>query len=535
MSVSSTLGNFQNKADMQKKRADFFKTLNLQADLNRKYEEAMIQRAQNERLGIQPITGMPRSVEDGRLDDLGQQKIALRHLESIMNASQALKALNDLGVEDIKKLNTFWGKFAAQIKGIQNIDADFFRRLFANFMQYVDETGDLMRPIPLKESTISKLPQELMDAWTAWSRQMIDPMTGEVVNLPTLIRETAEALSRTLQEVKREVAAETATESAETSPFSPGRPPIPSRPSRSVSESFARAREPFMSPTGSRPVPTPQRSPSPSRPASPGSRSRVQEIAEAEGFPSPIYTAETLSRNTAGRLYRAIRDQDALADMKMADIRAILKPTEKIIRTKEEGFRVLEQEFGTPVPMQPFETEMSGTGARRRRGGVATSSAQKKNLGYRSDGSIRYARGLMFGSGLVAQRSNDYVSFGKYILNTDALQHGVLHVKFPSLQAIAGVPPRQVSSEFVKLMNYILDNNMMHDNLFSNMSASEQTYMTYLLQRSQMKKKLRKQEHAPLNEQARRFELLRGIIKAGNDDPSVMGEMRSVLHRLVRV
>lgn len=539
MSVSLTLGNFRNKADMQKKRADFFKTLNLQADLNRKYEESMIQRAQNERLGIQPMTGMPRSSEEGRMDNVGQQRIALGHLESIMNASQAMKALKELGMEDVKRLNTFWKAFSTQIKGITNIDADFFRRLFANFMKYVEESDELARPIPLRESTIKRLPQDLLDAWTQWSAMQIDPLTGRVAELDTLVRDTAEALSRSMQDMKREVKAE--TREVGTFVDMDQQDPSQERPTpRSRSSTIS-----SIGSTSSVPPPSAaaQRLAAVSRAAQEQQRTRqkevqMQDILNELGFRNlGSASMRDLTFEQGAKIYWELKENDLLSVLKKQAILALLKPHSiQSIGTIQQGLEELASLYPRSSKPSTFETETTGTGARRRKAKSAMPVAkaeEKKRISYRPDGSIRYARGLTFGGSIVSE--NEFVPFGKYVLNTDSLDTGVVHVRFPSLQPIQGVPQRAVSPQFVKVMYYILDNNMLHERLFNELSSSEQTYLTYLLQRSQMRKNLVKQERVvPTNEQTRRFELLRGIIKAGNNDPSVMSEMRSVLQRLIK-
>lgn len=205
MSFAYDIRNLKDCQDYKQKRADFFRTLHLQQKLNRNYEQAMTQRYQMEKLGIQPIGEAPRSLEDEKKDFLLQQNLLLKNALTIMKPEEARKLLFLLNNQEVYDFNTHFKGISEAVKGRTNISADFMKRVFQRYLLVLKATGGTGIPIPLSEETLSKLPGDIVDGWQNFARGSIDPTTGGPYDLNDLIRNTAAAVNRTPEDVAREV------------------------------------------------------------------------------------------------------------------------------------------------------------------------------------------------------------------------------------------------------------------------------------------------------------------------------------------
>lgn len=221
MSFVYDIRNLKNCSDFKSKREEFFKLLRLQARLNRNYEQAAIAREQMEELGITPVPQSRRSMEDEAKDLILQQQLAMKNLQSIMADDQARAVINKMAEDQVYMLNSEFGRLRPYLEGRTNITAEFFNKVFDHYKAWLASTGGTGVPIPLRESTIEKMPGDLKDEWMNFSRQDVDPMTGKTPDLDELIRRTADALNRTEEDVKMEVDDEVKMEEEQAQPSTP--------------------------------------------------------------------------------------------------------------------------------------------------------------------------------------------------------------------------------------------------------------------------------------------------------------------------
>jgi hypothetical protein len=542
MSVSSTIGNIRNARDLQNKRADFFKTLKLQADLNKRYEDAMIQRAQIERMGVQPVQQIPRSMEEERRDELGQQQIALRHLESILTASQAMKALKDLPMEQIYLLNRYWGKFKETIRGIRVDDADYFRRLFLNFLSVAEETEDFIRPIPLRESTLARISGDLQDMWNGWSRGQIDAMTGKQMELARLVERTAMELKRSAQDVAAEIKAEQAAQKRidDTGVEGVARMFAQTKPTKGKAKKLAPAKaEPKL----------------------------IEQTAFDIGLTtSPTAKIESVpfTQERAVQLTTALRDANLTDSLTAKQMRAILQPFGKTGRTRADLLsKINEFVLGSATVAVKEEGRgglyMTPPPPKRGKGGVQyalqpTMETSRVHTVYRGDGKLR--PGMMkpvhlFGRGIAPQappikRENNYRQFGKYLVNMKYLDQGILALYHETMKRVSAIPQRMISPQFQDIVYTILEKEQLPRSKFYKLSEMEQSFLDDVLRRAWLNEKLgmggniasRKKPSLAQpcpedDEDMRRFHLLKGIVIAGNNDKRVVNELMSYLHKFV--
>ena len=212
MSFVYDIRNLKDCKDFKNKREDFFKMLRLQAKLNRNFEQATIARQQMEQLGVTPVMQARRSLEDESKDLMLQQQLAIKNLLTIMTPEEARRTIHVLTDEDVYFMNTEFGRVAPFLQGRTNITANYFKHVIQRFKLYLQSTAMTGIPIPLRDTTLQRLPGDLLDEWDHYMRQHIDPTTGTTVDLEELIRRSAEILNRTVDDLKQEVAEHDAME-----------------------------------------------------------------------------------------------------------------------------------------------------------------------------------------------------------------------------------------------------------------------------------------------------------------------------------
>lgn len=206
MSIIYDIRNLKTPQDLEMKRTNFFKTLRLQAKLNRDYEDNMIARQQIDKLGLAPMLDVPLNQESERTEVLLQYDIAVKHLMTIMEEQQALYALGRLTDEEVFQLNSRWEDISPILDSKQSImSGQFFIMFFRRYLDNLEREGGLGNEIPLLESTIHQLPQDVRGLWLQFSKGHIDSQTGKPWTLDTLIGITASSLARSIQDVQNEV------------------------------------------------------------------------------------------------------------------------------------------------------------------------------------------------------------------------------------------------------------------------------------------------------------------------------------------
>jgi hypothetical protein len=207
MSIIFDIRNLKNPQDLQNKRADFFKTLRLQAKLNKDYEDSMIARQQIQKLGIAPMVDIPQNAEAERTEVMLQYDMAIKHLTTIMNEAQAVNAVGRLTDEEVFQVNAKWTQIQPTLMTKRAImSGQFFVMYFRRYMDYLQrEGGDQGVEIPLLDTTIHQLPQDVRSLWMEFSKGNIDSQTGKPWELETLIAITANTLARTVQDVGSEI------------------------------------------------------------------------------------------------------------------------------------------------------------------------------------------------------------------------------------------------------------------------------------------------------------------------------------------
>lgn len=618
MSIIFDIRNLKNCQDYKQKRADFFRTLHLQQKLNRNYEQAMLQRMQNEKLGVVPLGESPRSLEDERKDLLLQQNLALKNLQTIMKAEEARKLLSMLSDSRVYELNTNFQAVKDILKGRTNISADFFKRVLERYLLALAFTGGTGIPIPLSEDTLSKLPADLIDKWENYARNVIDPTTGVRVNLDEIVRDTATTLNRdpvdVYQEVKMEIDMDRQLDTPleefvkrkreEEEAITPSKrikvepepskkrvkeevPTLPSKKARLspeekgslkrrmeeesqlLEEAIKRAK------MGPAPDPLPFRrgqkrlsrttleaelvkrqrmmEPSYKRKGAP-LEGEIKKKAKQTKYliPMPLQTEfeEAFEAFTPEQLQQArieaAREVRMRGERRARELmsRKPTMPTNQIVketrasvrsaldRAKEEARQEIKrraearaQELGQGLFISPQRSSATDFSIIQGSGKPMVKVGQKSK--------IVKMKNKICGRGI---EEESQCMFGKYRIHMPSLlKKSSINIQYSNRTQVRFIPQRFVSNPFTEMVLGFLKTGVLDKTLFNKLGEEEQIYFRKLARQCGIETEIGQGVYLTPEEEEdiRQFELLKGQIVAGNNDPSLLKEMKSYIFKFI--
>ena len=140
-------------------------------------------------------------------------------------------------------------------------------------------------------------------------------------------------------------------------------------------------------------------------------------------------------------------------------------------------------------------------------------------------------KGSKYGAGL---RDPDeelpvYAQFGNILIMLRKLYYkNILSVKKPSLHSIDGLNNCKVSNLFVDIIMDMYDNKNV-ENFINALSSTEKKLLNLILFRAGLHKKVKANIHSDLEDLKNRFKIVEGEIMAGNNNPEVVKELKSIL------
>jgi len=136
------------------------------------------------------------------------------------------------------------------------------------------------------------------------------------------------------------------------------------------------------------------------------------------------------------------------------------------------------------------------------------------------------------GEGIPNKPSERYVRFGTLLLHKSMLnRENKLSVRTPSLSSVKEFPSQTITDNFSSLIRDILDGNPLNQKNLNNLSKREQILFYNLCKRSKLDEQLglinyREEE---VQKDMDRFELVRGMVLAGNNSPEVLKELKILI------
>jgi hypothetical protein len=133
------------------------------------------------------------------------------------------------------------------------------------------------------------------------------------------------------------------------------------------------------------------------------------------------------------------------------------------------------------------------------------------------------------GTGIRLEKEPSYKEFGKYCIHMpQLLNKDVLNVKYHSLGGIPDFKPLAISENYKDLMVDLLTNNKLNHSLYKQLPLQEKKHFEKVSIGAGIFNKLgiSKLHNDDDKKELERFELVRGEIEAGNDNPKLLKEMK---------
>ncbi len=130
-------------------------------------------------------------------------------------------------------------------------------------------------------------------------------------------------------------------------------------------------------------------------------------------------------------------------------------------------------------------------------------------------------------------------NFGNYALSLNSLKKGFLCVRYPSGAHISNFPKVMISSQFRRIINDIIYENKFSEEEYMNLDESEQKLFDDLVTFCKLDKrdsikmyKHKKYSDKDRDETIKRFNILKGEIFAGNDNPNIIKELKLLMMKM---
>jgi hypothetical protein len=128
--------------------------------------------------------------------------------------------------------------------------------------------------------------------------------------------------------------------------------------------------------------------------------------------------------------------------------------------------------------------------------------------------------------------------FGNYRINIPKLKGNILHLSFPCGSPVRKVKPRYISNNFKEFLEYFIETQKFNENLYNQLSDAEKKHFYDCVKESGLYKTKDIKVNNPFKEQEmkemNRFDILLGEIEAGNDNPKMVRELKTLLIKLTK-
>ena len=138
--------------------------------------------------------------------------------------------------------------------------------------------------------------------------------------------------------------------------------------------------------------------------------------------------------------------------------------------------------------------------------------------------------------GLKLKTDYSYREFGKFIIQYKFLLDNILLVKYKSYAPIPTIKRQDISDDLKDIIINIFDTGEINYQLGKTLIQSEKDLLTSLITKSGLKEQLKfNKVHLleDIKDIINDFNVLKGIIIAGNDNPDIITKIKVVLDKLV--
>ena len=199
------------------------------------------------------------------------------------------------------------------------------------------------------------------------------------------------------------------------------------------------------------------------------------------------------------------------------------------------------------ISTMPGKTKGTGVGKKKPVGLAQESKIEKFKRDLEQGKIKKKPKNVIFGSGLAKvhkqvveidqtdalKPSETYVPFGRFILNKHRLNNGVMMMRYAKGGAIKTIPTQKVKKSFVEVMKTILSKKNPSYDQIDKLDNDERNQLHNILQLARLDDQFSVPMPSDIDKDNNRFEILRGQIIAGNDNPDLIKDFKFLLMKLM--
>jgi hypothetical protein len=248
-------------------------------------------------------------------------------------------------------------------------------------------------------------------------------------------------------------------------------------------------------------------------------------------------------------------DEFFILDKKMTDVARIVPITLKRApassspnpyyatspKRSQQIRRIIIEEFRFNIPVKFISNKKSGSGIPR--GGRCCG----KGIDILPNEALKIHKNIIFkGYGKVSERpkksrSDNYASFGKYLLHLPSLYRGYLNIKYKTYKSIKNMPKRLISNNLKSMILHILQNGQFPTYMYDNLNDKDKRYFDEVVQFVKLEGDnaidFLNYKSSTANERDKdiqRYELLRGELMSGNNNPVIIQELKLLVWKMAK-
>ena len=138
------------------------------------------------------------------------------------------------------------------------------------------------------------------------------------------------------------------------------------------------------------------------------------------------------------------------------------------------------------------------------------------------------------GRGIKLSEEPKYVEFGKFILSLPKFEKNVLDVKYVKSgarhQQLNNI---QISDELQEIINNYIDTRKLNTKMVKKLESAEKNVLSKLINGSGLVHDFKIEHNENEKKENERFEMLKGIYLAGNDNPEILKEFKHLLMKFI--
>lgn len=139
----------------------------------------------------------------------------------------------------------------------------------------------------------------------------------------------------------------------------------------------------------------------------------------------------------------------------------------------------------------------------------------------------------------ISMKVDKYREFGKFIINYILLDDNILLIKYKkSFAPFAPIRRTKISNELKDMIHYLFDTGEIDYKSGQKLTSSEKQIFDTLITKSGLKTQLKYSRDKltdSIEDIIEEFNILKGVILAGNDNPKLKEDIKVVLGKLVRL